>query len=249
MGSSVTDWVETTPLAGIVDATYLSINTSDEDQAQAVRVLCEQAKHYLCRAVCVRPKWVALAKSCLAGTPIKVATVIGFPLEKLALNAPDTPHTLGSVPIAEKLAEIQQALEDGADEFDLVPDWARFFEAVTHHQSASEVKTLVSAAWPKPIKLILETDLFSLPQIGPAVLCAVEASVACVKTSTGYIDGGQGATVDVIAAMRKALDECATCEAVTIKASGGIRTRTQAQSLREAGADVLGLSQLGAVLD
>ncbi|MDH4379040.1 MAG: deoxyribose-phosphate aldolase [Vampirovibrionales bacterium] len=214
---------------------------------------CQQAIDFNCAGVCVRLPYIAQAKTLLAShNTIEVATVIGFPPSKVALEAETLQPTIGNAPLANKLAEIAEAKALGATELDIVWNVAQFLTGIQTNNTAetqAELKALMAAAnagTHSPVKLIIETDLLP-PEALPlaAQLCA-QAGVTMVKTCSGYVTGGQGATVPIIQAIRTRLDDMGA-QQVGIKASGGIKTPQQAADLITAGATRLGMSQTQAL--
>lgn len=205
-------------IAQYVDHTVLKPTTTE---AEARRV-CEEALVLGCAAVCLPPYFVRLAKDLLAETPVKVATVIGFPF--------------GYSNSAAKLAEAHLALDQGCDELDMVinlialrnNDWrtldkeARLITGVTHDAG-------------RKIKMIIESGILTDEEIIRCCQLYTEVGVDFVKTSTGYAE--KGASVHAVALMRSHLPA-----SISIKASGGIRTFEFARELLQAGADRLGCS-------
>ena len=203
----------------------------------------------LCWCVCSVLPYVAQAKALLAQrSNIQVATVIGFPLKKVTLDAENQAHTIGNAPLANKLAEIAEAKALGATELDVVWDVAQFLTGVAANNTAApqaELSALMAAAnvgTPTPVKLIIETDILPFETVALAAQLCAKAGVAMVKTCTGYVTGGQGATVPIIQSIRTALDGMGA-QHIGIKASGGIKSKAQADALILAGANRLGMSQ------
>jgi deoxyribose-phosphate aldolase len=216
--------VISTQLAAYVDATLLRPDATDLE----VVSLCEEAVALSTFAVCVSPTRVALAVDALRGSgrPTRVAAVVGFPS--------------GAHVPAVKALEAREAVGVGADEIDVVIDLGK---AADGNWSAVESElTAVRAEVPGVLKVILETALLSSE--GMHAGCQVAAAVGAdyVKTSTGFSPAG-GASVEAVAALRAAVGN-----RLGVKASGGIRTRGQAQAMIDAGATRLGLSGLRAVL-
>lgn len=235
----------TTPveLAQRIDDTRLVIQP--EAQARAtIEALCASSKRLQMKAVCVRPEWVTLAKTLLKDTGVKVATVIGFPQQKSPLAQQRQNPTIGQVPLSLKQAEITKAVADGADELDVVMDVPAFKSAYQTDKAAKwdEPAHLITVSAGKPIKWIMEVDLLSPDEIKTATTRCAQLGVATVKTSTGFVDGGSGATPDVIRLMKQTLDDLAPMlpAVPTIKASGGVRTLAQAFAVLDAGADIIG---------
>ena len=201
-----------------IDHTVLKPTTT----LQEVEQLCREAIQYQFAAVCVPPLFVKKATALVAGSGVKVATVIGFPFGYSAIEA--------------KLAETVLAIVDGADELDLVinisaiknKDW-QFL--------ASEINTILPIVRNKNkvIKIIIESGILTDEEIITCCDLYGAAGVDFLKTSTGY--AATGATIAAIALMRKHL-----ADAIQIKASGGIKNYTFAKALIEAGATRLGCS-------
>lgn len=182
--------------------------------------LCAEAREHGFASVCVNSRWVPTASEALAGSDVMVCTVVGFPLGAMTRRA--------------KAEEARIAVEEGAQEVDMVldvggllsGDLAGVFE---------DMCGVAAAARPAPVKVILETCLLTDEQKAIACLLALRSGVAYVKTSTGFSTGG--ATVDDVALMRA----CVGNE-LGVKASGGIRTRADADAMLAAGADRVGAS-------
>jgi deoxyribose-phosphate aldolase len=210
-------------LSPLIDHTLLK---ADATGAQ-VEALCSEALAHGFASVCVNPLWVPLAASLLRGSPVRVCTVVGFPLGATSSRA--------------KAFEAEVALKDGAQEVDMVlavgaakaGDW----ETVRRDLVA------LRAAVPSPavLKVILETCLLGEAEKVQACGLALEAGLDFVKTSTGFSSGG--ATEADIALMRRAVGS-----RLGVKASGGIRTYETALQMVRAGATRLGLSASVAVV-
>lgn len=218
-----------------------------------LEAFCQQAADLHCAGVCVRLPYVAQAKAFLAKHPtMEVATVIGFPPRKVALESETRQPTVGNAPLAEKLAEIEEAKALGATELDVVWDVTQFLAGVQSNTTAAtetELKAVMAAAnanTPTPVKLIIETDLLPPETLPLATQLCAQAGVAMVKTCTGYVMGGQGATAPIVQDIRTTLDAMGA-QLVGIKASGGIKTPQQAKDLLAAGATRLGMSQTQAL--
>jgi len=173
--------------------------------------------------VCINPKYVKHAKNYLKNTDIKVVTVIGFPL--------------GANTFEVKAYEAQVAVEDGADELDMVIDIAAI-KNKEYIQAENGIKVVVGEAGGKPVKVILETDLLTRDEIAEACNICVKAGANFVKTSTGFTKGGVGATVENI----KLMHEIVAPHGLQVKASGGVRDRETALKMIEAGAVRIGTS-------
>ena len=182
--------------------------------------LCREADEHGFYAVCIAPVFVRLAKDLLAGSPVKVCTVVGFPA---GVNEPDV-----------KAYETSRAIQQGADEIDMVMnvgaakagDWRRV---------GVDVESVVTSARGNMVKVILETCLLSDEEKLRACEVCVAAGAGFVKTSTGF--NRAGATVEDVRLMRTAVGA-----GVGVKASGGIRDYATACNMIEAGATRLGTS-------
>ncbi|MCS6963140.1 MAG: deoxyribose-phosphate aldolase [Thermoflexus sp.] len=212
-------------LAARIDHTLLRPEAMPGD----IDRLCEEALRYGCAAVCVNPIYVARAAARLAGTPVKVATVVGFPL--------------GASLTAIKVAEAAMALGQGAQEIDMVlPVGLLKAGAIDAVRVDLQAVAAVCRAAGALCKVILETALLTAEEKVLAARLAVEAGADFVKTSTGF--GPGGATVEDVALLRQVVGP-----SVGVKAAGGIRTAEQAIAMLEAGADRLGTSATVAILE
>ncbi len=186
-----------------------------------VKKICEEAVEYGFHSVCVNSSFVYYCAQLLKGTGVKVCTVVGFPL--------------GAMSTAGKVAETTAAIEDGADEIDMVihvgmiksGDWDYVRQDIASVVEASGNNALV--------KVILETCLLTEEEKVHACRVCQEAGADYVKTSTGFSTGG--ATVEDVHLMRQTVQDT-----MGVKASGGIRTAEDARRMEEAGADRLGTS-------
>lgn len=185
--------------------------------------LFDEAKEYNFLGVCVNPLYVKLAKEQLAGSDVKIVTVVGFPL---GANKSQT-----------KAYETQQAVEDGADEIDMVINVTALknkdYEFVKY-----DIETVKAFCEDKPLKVILETDLLTSDEIKKACEICIEAKADFVKTSTGFVKNGVGAKAEDVRLMY----ETVSPYGLRVKASGGIRDKETAIKMLEAGAERLGTS-------
>lgn len=233
--------VQQVALARVIDHTRLTFAPGEEEEA-VLNLLCQEARTYGFYSVCVRPRHVAFCKARLEDSSVKVVTVIGFPAGKVKLESESAQPTIGRVALPEKLSETRQAVLDGADELDVVIDVAQL---KADARSGSEVarqdlKSIQEAAQGRPLKVIIETDLLSDAELVLASRWCAELRLLMVKTSTGMVEGGQGATVAVV---RRIQDTVLKVYPKTkVKASGGIKTQAQAEALLKAGAARLGTS-------
>lgn len=205
-------------LAARIDHTLLKPDASKEE----IKNLCAEAKEYGFAAVCIPPYFVRKCKQWLSGTSVKIATVVGFPL--------------GYAHTPAKVEEARRAIDEGADEIDMVLNIIALKADDTNYlkNELTSVATITQLRGGK-LKVILETGLLTEAEIIRACKLCTEMSVDFVKTSTGFVQ--PGATVEVIKLLRKTLPK-----SIKIKASGGIRTKEFALQLVEAGADRIGSS-------
>ena len=205
-------------IASLIDHTLLRPEATRADILQ----LCREAREYNFASVCVNAYWVPLAASQLAGSDVKVCTVVGFPLGATSTQA--------------KVAETEAALAAGAQEIDMVQNIGALRggdrDAVQH-----DIQSVVKTAHHRNaiVKVILETALLDDDQKTAACLLAKAAGADFVKTSTGF--GPSGATVHDVELMRRAVGLT-----VGVKASGGIRTLEDFQKMVAAGATRIGAS-------
>src|SRR5581483_3177956 len=173
-------------IAALIDHTLLKPEATRTD----ILRLCSEARQYGFASVCVNPYWVTLAVSELAGSPVKVCTVIGFPL--------------GATSTESKLAEAAAALRTGAREIDMVMNIGamRSGDSDTVRLDIQSVTQLCHEAG-AIVKVILETALLDDAQKRQACALARQAGADFVKTSTGF--GSSGATVHDVALMRQAV--------------------------------------------
>lgn len=200
-----------------IDHTALKADTS----VQQIEKLCAEAREHEFFSVCVNSYYVKKAVSLLAGSNVKVCTVVGFPL--------------GASTMETKRFEAMKAVAEGAREIDMVinvsaiksKEWQYVLDdmsslaQVTHQQGGL-------------LKVILETCLLTEEEKRKACELAVKANVDFVKTSTGFSTGG--ATVEDVKLMRSIVGN------MGVKASGGIRDAETARKMIEAGATRLGTS-------
>lgn len=192
-----------------------------EATAAAIKKLCLEAKTYHLLGVCINPCYVRLAKTELTGTPVKVVTVVGFPL------GADVP--------AVKAAAAAQAVRDGADEVDMVLNVGAVKDGAWDRVTA-DIKAVVAAAAPRPVKVIIEACLLTDAEKLQCCEAIAKAGAAFVKTSTGFNKGG--ATVADV----KLLAGAAGRLHVQVKAAGGIRDAAAAKAMLAAGAERIGTS-------
>ena len=204
-------------LAPYIEHTNLNATLSIKD----VDKLVDEARTHKLLGICVPPFWVKRAKREIAKDNILLVTVAGFPL---GYNMTET-----------KLDEIKRAIDNGADEIDVVWNISSFKTGIPWTKIELAKCSKLTHDHQKTIKVIIETAYLSHEEIAEACKLCADAGADFVKTSTGFAPAG--ATVEHIKLMRGTLPAD-----VRIKASGGIKTREQAIALIEAGADRIGTS-------
>lgn len=206
-----------------IDHTLLkAFATSDE-----IRKLCEEAKKYNFKSVCVNPVHVSLAKECLEGSDVLVCTVIGFPL---GANTKEI-----------KAFETIDAIKNGADEIDMVINIGKAKEH-DYTYIEDEIKMVVAASTGKITKVIIETCYLNDEEKMNCCLAAKKAKATFVKTSTGF--GTGGATANDIRLMRETVGPD-----MGVKASGGIRNLDDLELMVENGATRIGASSGVAIME
>lgn len=221
-------------MASLMDATLLKPEASRAD----VEALVADAAAMGCAAVCVSPSMLPLRD---IPDTLRVATVVGFPSGKH--------HPLV------KAAEARLAVDNGAEEIDMVIDIAHALAGDDGDINAliSEIVT-VREAVPSPVvlKVIVESALLSEAQLRTACRAAATAGADYVKTSTGFHPAG-GATVEAVRIMAEEVGarsrQAVGHRVLGVKASGGIRDWDTAVAMVDAGATRLGVSAPAAILD
>ncbi len=204
-------------LASMIDHTLLKPDATRGD----VEMLCREAAQFCFASVCVNPNWVPLCRELLRGSGVKVCTVIGFPS---GAHAPDV-----------KAYEARRAVEQGAEEIDMVINIGAL-KSKDYALVEQDIRGVVQAgARDTVVKVILETSLLTREEKIMACSLAKAADADFVKTSTGFAGGG--ATVEDIQLMRETVGP-----EMGVKASGGVRTRDDAEKMVAAGATRLGAS-------
>lgn len=204
-------------LARMIDHTLLKPEATEKQ----VRKLCEEARAYGFMSVCVNPGWVPLCAELLKGSPVKVCTVIGFPL--------------GATSSTAKSLEAADAIAHGATEVDMVVNVGAL-KSGQYDVVLADIQAVVSAARGRAlVKVIIETGLLTDEEKVKACELSKQAGADFVKTSTGF--GPGGATPADIALMRKTVGPN-----LGVKASGGIRDYETARAMVAAGANRIGAS-------
>ncbi len=204
------------PIRTYIDHTLLKPNATPEQ----IRQLCAEADENGFASVCVNPAYVPLAASLLKDSAVNVCTVIGFPL---GMNA-----------TAIKAAEARQAVQDGADELDMVIQVGQLRSGNLQYVE-DDIRAVVEAGGGKLVKVIIETALLTDEEKVTACRLAKKAGADFVKTCTGF--SGGAASVHDIALMRQTVGP-----EMGVKASGGVRDYASAVALIEAGATRIGTS-------
>lgn len=204
---------------GVIDLTDLT----DDHAPDGIDELCRRAREHHTAAVCVWPEYVAACANHLAGSGVRVATVVNFPS--------------GDEPVGDVVAATRAALDDGADDIDVVLPY-RAFLAGDEAEAGAMVSSLAALIdSPRLLKVILETGaLASTEAIGAAARLAISHGADFVKTSTGKIPAG--ASLEAATAMLAAI--AAAGRVVGLKPSGGIRTFDEAMAYVELADSVMG---------
>ena len=212
-------------IAKMLDHSTLQPFLVEED----IRKGCELALKYDCASVCARPSDVPILKEMLAGSDVKVCTVIGFP------------H--GAHETAIKVAEAQLALDEGCEELDMVLNIGRMIRG-DHEYVKNEIKQIADLAHSRGaiVKVILETCYLTDEQKIAACKLSEAAGADFVKTSTGY--GSKGCTIDDLKLMRASVSDH-----VRVKGSGGIRDLDTVLSARAVGASRCGVSATAKIME
>lgn len=182
----------------------------------------DEAIKYQTASVCINPYWVKRVHQKLAGTGINTCTVIGFPL--------------GATSTASKVFEARQAIEDGADELDMV---INIGELKAKHDDAvmADIRAVADEvhSHQRVLKVIIETALLNKEEKQRACKLTVAGQADFVKTSTGF--STSGAQVTDVELMKQTVGD-----QIKIKAAGGIHSYDEAMAMIDAGADRLGVS-------
>jgi deoxyribose-phosphate aldolase len=204
-------------LASYIEHTNLSPILTIRD----IDTLVDEARQFGFLGICVPPFWVKRAQREIGKDKIALVTVAGFPL---GYNMTET-----------KVDEIKRAIDNGADEVDVVWNITSFKTGIPWTKIEIAKCSKITHDHQKLLKVIIETAYLSDEEIIEACKLCSDAGVDFVKTSTGFAPAG--AKVEHVKLMRSVLPSH-----VGIKASGGIKTREQAVAMVEAGADRLGTS-------
>jgi deoxyribose-phosphate aldolase len=205
-------------LNGYIDHTLLRPDCTTED----IEKLCREAQQHQFAAVCIPPFHIKRAADLCENSLVKVATVVGFPM--------------GYASTPSKIEEIKRAIDEGASEIDAVINICAV-KSGNWNYVTNDIDSLTTATHlkGKQIKIILETALLTQEEIERLVGVCLDKEVDYLKTSTGF--NGGGATLEAVELLARLANGKAK-----IKASGGIRSRWEAEQFIKAGADRIGTS-------
>ncbi len=211
--------ITSTELASKIDHTLLKPDATYEN----IKKICEEAIEYNFASVCILPNYVIYAKDLLCGTAVKLCTVIGFPL---GVNV---------TPV--KLYEMDEAIDNGANEVDIVVNNS-FLKNQDFERYSEEIVLInkIAKELGATTKFIIETALLTNEEKVKATEIVVNSGADFVKTSTGF--AASGATIEDVTLMKKICSGTNT----KIKASGGIRNLEFTLNLIQAGAERIGTS-------
>lgn len=205
-----------TNISKYIDHTILSPDATKQE----VTKMCDEAKKYEFKSVCVNSSYVEYVKQELENSNILVCSVVGFPL--------------GSVVTEVKSYETQLAVEQGANEIDMVINISKLKDK-EYEYVLNDIKSVVKSADGKTVKVIIETCLLEDKEKIKACELAMEAGADFVKTSTGFSTGG--ATIKDVKLMKNTVGDN-----LGVKASGGIKNLHDAKNMIDAGASRIGAS-------
>jgi deoxyribose-phosphate aldolase len=203
-------------VAQLIDHTNLKPNA---DQQQ-ITSLCEEAVEYKFKTVCVNPFWVPFSDKILSKSSVKVCTVIGFPL--------------GANTTSTKVHEAQTAVQQGAQELDMVVNISAL-KSNNYDYVRRDIEAVVNSVKPNIVKTIIEICFLTNEEIVKVSNITKQSGAAFVKTSTGF--GSGGATVEAVKLIRETVGPH-----MGLKAAGGIRTFTALRQMVKAGATRIGAS-------
>lgn len=207
----------------LIDHTLLKADATRDE----VKKLCEEARKHEFASVCVNTTNVRYAATLLGGTNVMVCAVVGFPL--------------GAATGAAKAFEAKEAVRAGASEIDMVMNIGAM-KSGDYATVLDDICRVVAAARPHGVKVILETGLLAHDEKVAGCVLAKVGGAAFVKTSTGF-NNTTGATVEDVMLMRRLVGD-----EMGVKASGGIRTKEDAEKMVKAGATRLGASASVAIV-
>lgn len=203
-------------LGSYIDHTKLGFTVTSEE----VRKLCNEAKEYHFASVCIPPCYVRLAKQELQDSSVAICTVVGFPF--------------GNQELETKVSETKLAIKNGCDEIDMVMNIGALKEQ-SYDYVIDEITKVRDACNGKVLKVIVETSVLSDDELREATKICNLTYVNFIKTSTGF--GSRGVSLKDIDIINEEKNEV-----LEIKASGGIKTSSDAINLIAVGADRIGTS-------
>jgi deoxyribose-phosphate aldolase len=216
VGAQVGTQLTAQDIAAFIDHTLLKPNAKEEEIVQ----LCNEAREFGFAAVVVNPSYVPLVASLLANTPVKICTVVGFPL--------------GSMTTEAKAFETRDAVAKGAHEIDMVINVGKL-KSGDYQYVMEDIKAVVKAAQHRTVKVIIEAAMLTDDEKVAACILAKAGGAQFVKTSTGF--GPGGATAHDVALIRRTVGP-----QMGVKAAGGIRDLATAAEMVKAGATRIGAS-------
>lgn len=217
-----TDMKKEIKVERFIDHTLLKADATRKDIEQ----LCREAVHYHFYAVCVNSSYVPICRNFLEGSSVKIATVVGFPLGASLTEA--------------KVMEAQKAIEEGADEIDMVIHIGKLKDRDLSYVE-NDISCVKKAIGDNILKVIIETFLLTREEIIEVCNIILKTGADFVKTSTGFSNGG--ANLNDIILIKEVVGDKAG-----IKASGGIRRLDDAVHFLNAGATRIGTSNSVAMM-
>lgn len=205
-----------------IDHTYLKPDATLE----RITKLCNEAKEYDFKTVCVNPSWISTCKDLLVGSDVGVCTVIGFPLGAMTTEA--------------KAFEALDAKNKGADEIDMVINIGKLKDRDLAYVT-NDIKKVKEAIGDTCLKVIIETCLLSDEEKVLACKCIEDAQADFVKTSTGFSTGG--ATKEDVKLLKETVQD-----RLLVKAAGGVKTHQDLLDMIALGANRIGTSSSLALL-
>lgn len=199
-----------------IDHTLLKPDSTEKQ----IKDLCQEANKFNFASVCIHPHYVKMAAEILKSSKVKVCTVIGFPL---GANTTET-----------KIFEAKSAIENGADECDMVIN-VGWLKDKTYDKLSHEISEIKSAIGKHILKVIIEISLLTNDEITKISQIVSDAGADFIKTSTGF--GAHGATLEAVKLMKENISD-----QTQIKASGGIRDYETAKAYIDLGVTRLGTS-------
>ncbi len=199
-----------------IDHTLLKPDTKKEE----IEILCQEAVLHNFASVCIHPHFVKLASTVLIDKSPKICTVIGFPL--------------GQNTTATKIFEAKDAIQNGADEIDMVINIS-LLKDKSYESLVREINDIKKVIGNRILKVIVEISLLTDEELAKISQIVSESDADYIKTSTGF--GAHGATIEAVKIMRNNISKD-----TLIKASGGIRDIETAKKYIDLGVSRLGTS-------